>query len=52
MSNLRKLIDNYDWSELKFTVSIKEIEKFENKNNVSVDVLVVKDRDIYICQKG
>ena len=50
--NLRKLADNYDWSGLKFPVSIKDIGKFENKNNVSVNVLEVEDRDIYICRKS
>ena len=49
MSNLRKFADNYNWSGLKFSVSIKKIGKFENKNNVSVNVLAVEDRDIYIC---
>ena len=52
MSNLRKFADNYDWSGLKFPVSIKEIGVFETNNNVLVNVLAVEDRDIYICQKG
>ena len=52
VSNLRKFIDNYDWSELKFPVSIKDIGKFENRNNVSVDVLAVEEVDIYICRKS
>ena len=52
MSNLRKFADNYDRSGLKFPVSIKDIGKFENKDNISVNLLVVEDRDIYICQKS
>ena len=52
VSNLRKFTDNYDWSGLKFPVSIKDIEKFKNKNNVSVNVLVVEEKDIYICRKS
>ena len=50
--NLRKFTDNYDWSGFKFPVTIKDISMFENKNNVSVNVLVVEDRDIYIFRKG
>ena len=50
--NLRKFADNYDWSGLKFPVSIKDIGVFEVNNNVSVNVLAVEDRDIYICRKG
>ena len=52
VSNLRKLTDNYDWSGLEFPVSIKDIGKFETRNNISVNVLVVEGRDIYIHRKG
>ena len=50
MSNLRKFIDNYDWSG--FPVSIKDISVFETKNNISVNVLTVEGRDIYIHRKS
>ena len=52
VSNLRKFKDNYDWSGLEFPVSIKDIAKFENRNNISVNVLAVEGRDIYIHRKG
>ena len=52
MSNLRKFVDNYDWSGLEFPVSIKDIGVFETKNNVSVNVLAVEGRDIDIHRKG
>ena len=52
VSNLRKFTDNYDWSGLEFPVSIKDIGKFETRNNVSVNVLAVEGRDIYIHRKG
>ena len=51
-SNLRKFMDNYDWSGLEFRVSIKDIGKFETRNNISVNVLAVEGRDIYIHRKG
>ena len=44
--------DNYDWSGLEFPVSIKDIWKVETRNNISVDVLAVEGRDIYIHRKG
>ena len=50
--NLSKFTDNYDWSGLEFPVSIKDIGKFENRNNISVNVLAVEGRDIYIHRKG
>ena len=52
MLNLRKFADNYDWSGLKFPISIKDNGKFENKNNVLVNVFVVEEEDIYICRKS
>ena len=45
-------MDNYDWSGLEFPVSIKDIGKFETRNNISVNVLAVEGRDIYIHRKG
>ena len=52
VSNLRKFTDNYNWSGLEFPVSIKDIGKFETRNNISVKVLAVEGRDIYIHRKG
>ena len=52
VSNLRKFTDNYDWSGLEFPVSIKDIGKFENGDNISVNILAVEGRDIYIHRKG
>ena len=52
VSNLRKFMDNYDWSRLEFPVSIKDIGKFETRNNISVSILAVEGRDIYIHRKG
>ena len=52
VSNLRKFTDNYDWSGLEFPVSIKDIGKFETRNNISVNILAVEGRDIYIHRKG
>ena len=49
--NLRKFANNYNWSGLKFPVSTKDIGVFET-NNVSVNVLAVEGRDIYIHRKG
>ena len=52
VSNLRKFMDNYDWSGLEFPVSIKDIGKFETRNYISVNVLAVEGRDVYIHRKG
>ena len=39
MLNLREFADNYYWSGLEFPVSLKQIGKFEAKNNISVNML-------------
>ena len=52
VSNLRKFMDNYDWSGSEFPVSIKDIGKFETRNHILVNVLAVEGRDIYIHRKG
>ena len=51
MSNLRKFADNYDWSGLEFPISIKDIRESEINNNISVNVLAIEGRDIYIHRK-
>ena len=52
VSNLREFADNYDWSGLEFPVSLKQIGKFEVKNNISVNVLGLEGKDIYILRNS
>ena len=51
ISNLKRFANNYVFSGLKYLVAINEIDKFETKNRIPVNVLGVKGRDIYICKK-
>ena len=51
VSNLRKFTNNYEWSGLEFPVSIKDIREFEIKNGISINILAVEGRDIYIHRK-
>ena len=48
VTNLRQFADNYDWSGLEFPVSVKDIGMFEANNNISVNVLGLEGKDIYI----
>ena len=52
VSNLRKFTGNYDWSGLEFPVSIKDIGKFENRNNISVNILAAEGKDITFTEKA
>ena len=45
ISNLRKYVNNHDWSGLKFPLSIKGIREFEKKNNVILNVLGVEEKE-------
>ena len=47
-----KFAGNYDWSGLKFPIAIKDINIFEMNNDISINVLLVENKDIYICRKG
>ena len=52
VSNFREFADNYDWSGLEFPVSLKQIGKFEAKNNISVNVLGLEGKDIFILRNS
>ena len=52
VSSLREFADNYDWSGLEFPVSLKQIGKFEAKNDISVNVLDLEGKDIYILRNS
>ena len=52
VSNLREFADNYDWSGLEFPVPLKQIGKFEAKNDISVNVLGLEGKDIYILRNS
>ena len=52
VSNQRKFVGNYDWTGLEFPVSTKGIGVFENRNDISVNVLAIEGKDIYILRKG
>ena len=52
ISNLIKFSNKYDWSGLGFPVSFKDISKFEFRNQISINLLAIEDKEIYICRKG
>ena len=52
VSNFREFADNYDWSGLEFPVSLKQIGKFEAKNGISINVLGLEGKDIYILRNS
>ena len=51
ISKLRKYEDEFDWNEIMYPVSTKNIGKFESRNGIGVNLLAVEGRTIYICRK-
>ena len=52
ISKLARFEADFDWSGIGFPVSIKDIKKFELRNQISLNLLAIEDRQIYICRKG
>ena len=52
VSKLRKYKKGFDWYGIDFPTSYKDIKRFECMNEITVNVLAVEDRKIYICRKG
>ena len=52
ITKLKRFENNFDWTGVGFPVSFRTIKRFEYQNQISINVLVVEDRQIYICRKG
>ena len=51
VSKLRRY-DDLDWNGISFPVSTSDINKFESRNRISVNVLALDGKTPYICRKG
>ena len=49
---LKRFEKDFDWSGIKFLVSVKDIKGFETKNRISINLLATEGKEIYICRKG
>ena len=52
VSKLRRYEREFDWSDIEFPVSFRDINKFERNNEIGVNILAVENKKIYICRKG
>ena len=52
ISKLKRFEKDFDWSGIEFPVSVKDIKKFEFRNQISINLLAVEGKQIYICRKG
>ena len=52
VTKLKRFEADFDWTGVGFPVSFMTIKRFESRNQVSVNVLAVEGKQIYICRKG
>ena len=52
VSKLKKFEAEFDWTGIGFPVSFRDIKGFEFRNQISINILAIEDRQIYICRKG
>ena len=52
VSKLKRFETDFDWSGVRFPVSFRDIKGFESRNQISINILVIEDRQVYICRKG
>ena len=50
-SELRKYVDNYDWSGLELPLSIKGINTLKKNNDISANVLGVEENKVHIQRR-
>ena len=51
ITKLKRFETDFDCTGVGFPVSLMDIKRFESKNQISINVLAVEDRQIYICRK-
>ena len=37
---------------MKFPASIRDIKRFESRNEITINILAFEDKKVYICRKG
>ena len=52
ITKLKRFETDFDWTGVGFPVSFRTIKRFESQNKISINVLAVEDRKIYISRKG
>ena len=52
ISKLKRFEKDFSWSGIGFPVSVKDISKFEFRNQISINLLTIEGKRIYICRKG
>ena len=52
ISKLRRYEDEYNWDEIGFPASTRDIKRFESRNEITINILAFDCKKVYICRKG
>ena len=52
VSKLKRYEGEFDWGDLEFPVSFRDMNKFERNNGIGVNILAIENKKTYICRKG
>ena len=52
ISKLRRYEDDFDWDGIKFPASIRDVKRFESRNEITINILTIENKQVYICRKG
>ena len=52
ISKLKRYENEFNWIGLEFPICLRDLSKFESRNEIGVNILAVENRKIYICRKG
>ena len=52
ISKLKRFETDFVWTGVGIPVSFRDINGFKSQNQISVNILAIDDRQIYICRKG
>ena len=52
ISKLSRYEDDFNWDGIKFPASIRNIKRFESRNEITINILALEDKKVYICWKG
>ena len=52
ISKLRRYEDDFGWTGIKFPASFRDINRFESRNEITINIPAFKNKKVYICRKG
>ena len=52
INKLRRYENDFDWSEIKFPASFRDIKRSESRNEITINILAFEGNQVYICRKG